>query len=219
MKLKAIATIFKRFKYLRIWYMPNGEQWITNGAAVYSMEGMPTLTPAAVLKIFDVPEDKQEEWNCDVEPMPAELCDICGDYRTKKIPLEPKETRVQYNGITHLMLGGGNEFVSIDEKYIKPLNDDMDYLRYFKCNLNSGYAVILYDGLSVEAVIMPIRVEGAFAKELLEIAQYFNKRGSGESTGGIQEQVPSGINVDPETGEVLDEGDDEQFTIESGEDG
>ncbi len=208
MKLKAIATIFKRFKYLRIWYMPDGEQWITNGAAVYSMEGMPTLTPAAVLKIFDVPEDKQEEWNCDVEPMPEELCEICGDYRTEKIPLEPKETRVQYNGITHLILSGGNDIVSIDEKYAKPLYDDMDYLRYFKCNLKSGYAVILYDGLSVEAVIMPIRVEGAFARELLEIAQYFNSQGSGESTGGR--------NVDPETGEILDE-DDEQITIEGGE--
>ena len=40
MKLKTIATIFKRNKFLRIWNEPNGAQWITNGVAAYSMEGM-----------------------------------------------------------------------------------------------------------------------------------------------------------------------------------
>ncbi len=218
MKLKAIASIFKRYKFLRIWYMPNGEQWITNGEAIYSMEGMPTLTPAAVLKIFDVPEDKQAEWNCEVEPMPAEFCEICGDYRTLKLPLEPKATKVQYNGITNLLLSGENEIVSINERYTKPL-DDMDYLRYFKCNLQSGYVVILYDGLSVIAAIMPLRVGGTLAKELLEIGKYFNTRDYKEIANSIPERLPTEINVDPETGEILDASSDyEQETLEGGAD-
>lgn len=221
MKLKTIATIFKRFKYLRIWYIPNGEQWITNGVAVYSMEGMPTLTPAAVLKIFDIPEDKQAEWNCEVEPMPEDLCEICGDYRTKKIPLEPKETRVQYNGITYLLLNSenGNEIVSIDEKYIKPLYDDMEYLRYFKCNLTSGYAVILYDALSVKAVIMPVGLGSVLAKELLEIGKYFSSPAYCAVSENMTEHIPPRINADPETGEVLDTSSDyEQETLEGGAD-
>ncbi len=60
MKFKMIAAVFKRNKFLRILTMPNGIQWITNGSALYSMSGMPRMTPEMVLKIFDIPEDKLE---------------------------------------------------------------------------------------------------------------------------------------------------------------
>lgn len=92
MKLKAIAAIFKRNKRLNILVMPNGTQWITNGVALYSMSGMPELTPAMVLKIFDIPEDKQGEWTCEVKPMPESMCEICtnGFYTTESL-LEPKK--------------------------------------------------------------------------------------------------------------------------------
>ncbi len=93
MKLKAIATIFKKNKFLRILDAPSGSQWITNGVAVYSMEGMPKLTPAMVLKIFDIPEDKQTEWNCEVIPMPADMCKICTDYRALGARLNRKKLR------------------------------------------------------------------------------------------------------------------------------
>ena len=36
MKLKTIATLFKRNKRLVIYTAPNGEQWVCNGVAMYS---------------------------------------------------------------------------------------------------------------------------------------------------------------------------------------
>ena len=87
MKLKAIATTFRRGKFLRIYTMPNGEQWIGNGAALYKMSGMPQLSPAVVLKIFDIPEDKQVGWNCELEAMPERLRELCKDdfYKTEQL--------------------------------------------------------------------------------------------------------------------------------------
>ncbi len=205
MKLKTIATIFKRNKYLRIWNTPNGSQWITNGVAVYSMEGMPELTPAMLLKIFDIPEDKQGEWNCEVEPMPADICEICTNYRTHKTSLETKDVTVQYKGVVHMLLNSsGGEIVSIDEKYIKPLYDDMDYLQFYKCDLQNGFAVICHSGFETTALIMPCKMGGTLAKELLEIGMYFNST-SYNAISEITEHMPTAANVDPETGEVLDE--------------
>lgn len=215
MKLKAIATIFKRNKFLCIWNAPNGTQWITNGAAVYSMEGMPELSPATVLKIFDIPEDKQSEWNCKVEPMPSEIYDKCVDYRAIKPPLDPKEAMIQCKGITYLLLSGNGEIVPIDEKFVKPLYDNKDYLRYHKCKLNSGFAVTCYDGLETTAIIMPIRIGDVLAKELLEIATHFNTHHYRMIADGIAEHITPEIIADSETGEVLDGGSDElQETLE-----
>ncbi|MCM1275494.1 MAG: hypothetical protein NC299_09020 [Lachnospiraceae bacterium] len=219
MKLKAIAAIFKKSKYCRIWYMPSGEQWITNGVGVYSIDGMPTLKPAALLKIFDIPEDKQAEWNCEAEPMPDDIRKICDDYKTAKIPLEPKETRVQYNGVTHLLLSdeAGSEIIPIDEKYIKPLYDNMEYLRYFKCKLKNGFAVILYDALNVQAVILPHRVGGKMADELSEIARYFNSTKYRMIADGVPESAAS--KIDSETGEVLNDTDYKQEMFDESEGG
>lgn len=219
MKLKAIATIFKRNKFLRIWNAPNGTQWITNGAAVYSMAGMPELSPATVLKIFDIPEDKQAEWNCEVEPMPSEIYDRCIDCCAITPSLDPKETMFQYNGITYLLSSGNGEIVPIDEKFIKPLYDDMDYLRYYKCKLKRGFAVACYDGLQTTAVIMPIRIADTLAKELLEIATYFNTSSYRMIADGIAERITPEIITDSETGEVLNGDSDElQETLQEGAD-
>ncbi|MCM1167091.1 MAG: hypothetical protein NC401_13885 [Ruminococcus sp.] len=199
--------------------MPGGEQWITNGVGVYSLEDMPELKPAELLKIFDIPEDKQAEWDCEAEPMPDDLRGICGDYKTAKMPLEPKETRVQYNGVTHLLPGdeAGSEIIPIDEKYIKPLYDNMEYLRYFKCKFRNNIAVILYDAMNVQAVIMPYRVGGKMAEELSDIARYFNSAHYRAIADGVPERAAS--KIDSETGEVLDDSSDyEQGTFDESED-
>lgn len=131
MKLKAIAATFKKGKFLRIYTMPNGEQWIGNGAALYKMSGMPELTPAVVLKIFDIPEDKQSEWNCESQEMPEHLRDLCSDdlYKPEQT-LEQMKISVEWHGIIHIFLTCQNDIIAVDEKLAKPLYDDVDYLRF-----------------------------------------------------------------------------------------
>lgn len=217
MKLKAIAAIFKRNKRLNILVMPNGAQWITNGFAMYSMSGMPELTPAMVLKIFDIPEDKQGEWACEVKPMPENMREICtnGFYTTESL-LEPKKATIEYGGVTYSLLRNNNDIIAIDEKYLKPLYDDMEYMQFYKREFPNkcGFAIVCQNALELEAVIMPIVLAEEMAKELLEIGKYYNSARYKAISENMRKSVTQSIPIDPETGEVLDEDSDyEQETL------
>lgn len=217
MKLKAIAAIFKRNKRLNILTMSNGTQWITNGIAMYSMSGMPELTPAMVLKIFDIPEDKQGEWECKVEPMPESICEICtNDFYTTESLLEPKKSTIEYGGVSYSLLSNNDDIVAIDEKYLKPLYDDMEYMQFYKreCPNKCSFAIVCQNALELEAVIMPIMLSEEMAKELLEIGMYYNSDKYKALLRNMSKTLYHRlIPVDPETGEVLNE--DSEHTQET----
>lgn len=208
MKLKTIAAVFKRNKNLKILTMPNGTQWITNGVAMYSMSGMPELTPATVLKIFDIPNDKQGEWNCEVKPMPENMCKVCtNDFYTTESLLEPKKSTIEYGGITYSLLRNNDDIIAIDEKYLKPLYDDMEYMQFYKQEFpdKCGFAIVCQNALELEAVIMPIVLAEEMAKELFEIGMYFNSARYKSFSENMRKPVIQSIPIDTETGEVLDE--------------
>lgn len=215
MKLKAIATIFKRNKRLNILVMPNGTQWITNGVALYSMSGMPELTPAMVLKIFDIPEDKQGEWTCEIKPMPENMREICtnGFFATELL-LEPKKSTIKYGGTTYSFLRNVDDIIAVDEKYLKPL-DDMEYMQFYKREIPNkcGYAIVCQNALELEAVIMPIMLGEEMAKELLEIGKYYNSTKYKALWENMSKTSSPSIPVDPETGEVI--GEDSEYTQET----
>lgn len=218
MKLKAIAAIFKRNKHLNILTMPSGAQWITNGFAMYSMSGMPELTPAMVLKIFDIPEDKQGEWACEVKPMPENMREIFNEgFYTTKALLETKKATIAYSGITYSFLGNGDDIIAIDEKYLKPLYDDMEYMQFYKRVLSDGryFAIACQNALELEAIIMPCMLgeDTDMAKELLEIGVYYNSDKYKALRKNIYKSDFSYIPVNPETGEVIDE--DSKYTQET----
>lgn len=216
MKLKAIAAIFKRNKRLNILVMPNGTQWITNGVALYSMSGMPELTPAMVLKIFDIPDDKQGEWTCEVKPMPESMCEICtnGFYTTESL-LEPKKSTIEYGGVTYLLLRNSDDIIAIDEKYLKPIYDDMEYMQFYKREFPNkcGFAIVCQNALELEAVIMPILLAEEMAKELLEIGMYYNSAQYKAIRENMCKTSFQSIPVDTETGEVMNE--DSEYTQET----
>ena len=215
MKLKTIASIFKKHKHLRILTMPNGAQWITNGYALYSMAGMPDLTPPLILKIFDIPEDKQPEWHCTVEEMSENIIGLCTDnYEIPAISLTQMKVSIEWCGSTYLLLSGGGDIFAVDEKFVKPLYDDIEYLRFYKRDMpdGSGIGIICYNALELIAVIMPFTPSDDFSDELKSAGLYFDSlryRALAESLRKGQHKP----NVDPETGEVLDE--DSDYTQET----
>lgn len=182
MKLKAIAAAFKKGKFLRIYTMPNGEQWIGNGAALYKMSGMPQLTLAVVLKIFDIPEDKQAEWNCESQEMPEHLQELCADdpYKPEQV-LEQMKIGVEWISVTHIFLKCQNNIFAVDEKFVKPLYDDVEYLRfakrYFGIGREKDIAIACYNALELQAIIMPRKMGGELVDELKSISAYFGSQG------------------------------------------
>lgn len=218
MKLKAIAATFKRGKFLRIYTMPNGEQWIGNGAAIYKMSGMPQLTPTIILKIFDIPEDKQAEWNCELADMPEHLRELCDYDLYKPEPLlEQMKVSVEWYGVTQIFFRSQSTILAVDEKLVKPLYDEVDYLRFAKRTFGTGngIAIACHNALELQAIIMPYNISSDMLNELKSISAYFGSYRYERLVKGFSPEP----NVDPETGEVLDGDSDElQETLEGSAD-
>lgn len=215
MKLKVIAANFKRNKRLTIWNRPNGEQWITNGHAAYLIDGIPSLTPEVMLKIFDIPENKQGEWHCDIAEMPLSIIALLEDditRATSKVEAKPFLTSIiDANGTTNLLFDGGRGILAVNEQYVKPLYDNSDYLVYFKSTLfeTCGEHIVKSPfllcrvGFDFKAIIMPILLGDTTINEINEISNYFTYHKDEYRAQHATENIIDGI--DTETGEVLDE--------------
>lgn len=215
MKLKTIAANFKHNKRLVIWNRTNGEQWITNGHAAYLMDGMPPLTPEFMLKIFDIPEDKQGEWHCNTAEMPSSIAAMLdGDITqaTSKVEARPFAISIiDANGTTNLLFGGGCGILAVNEQYVKPLYDNSDYLVYFKSTLmhtdgesvRKGTYLLCRVGFDIKAIIAPSILGDTTIDEINKINHYFTNYKDEYTLTNLAD------GIDPETGEVLDEEPDE----------
>ena len=222
MKLKTIATNFKHNKKLTIWEKPNGEQWITNGYAAYLMDGMPPLTPEFMLKIFDIPEDKQGEWLCEHSIIPESVSALfvseISPHNTQEVRM--LETSIINRGTAYVLFDGGADIIVVDEQLIKPLYDNSDYLRFYKREHFSAMSdtrtihLLCYVGFDFKAVIASTLLGENFINEIRNISEYYNS--ARYKKVYKQRNLPTyGLpNVAPDTGEVLgDEADELQVTF------
>lgn len=173
MKFKAIASAYKADKRLVVINDPNGKQWISNGAAIYSLEGMPVMNPMSILAVFDIPEEKREEWTTREEDMNDEVAYLCENNQLfDENALEMMTAEVKWNGRTCVFLKHNNEIYSINEKYLKPLYDSLEYLRFFvkKTRDEKLSVVMCYYGLELKAIILPAKFNDKAIEELYDIA-------------------------------------------------
>ena len=157
MKLKTIASIFNRNKRLTIYTAEGGGQWIGNGMAMYSLRGMPHMTPEIVLRIFDVPPDKQNKWICNEEETPT-VIDLA-DTAPGDTDIEPLKTNMEYYGVNYWLFPDGRRIYSFNEDYIKPLLDEPDYLTYHKRETEGGgFVLVCKIAFEIKAIILPSRL-------------------------------------------------------------
>jgi hypothetical protein len=174
MKLKTIAALFSRNKRLNIHTDDNGEQWIGNGIAAYSLRGMPHMTPDTVLRIFDVPADKQHKWITDESEMPTAVS--FKDKVRKETEIEPLKINIGYRGVKYWLFPDEQRIYSFREDYIKPLLDEPDYLTYHKRETEGGGFVLACKiGGELKAIIAPayLHITEEFTEEIAEIASLY----------------------------------------------
>ena len=175
MKLKTIASLFNRNKRLTIYTAADGEQWIGNGIAMYSLRGMPHMTPPIVLRIFDVPPDKHEKWLCAESDMPTAIDfsdDAPGDTR-----IGPLRISIEWFEEKYILFPDGRRIYSFNADYIKPLLDDPDYLAYHKRETQGGGFVLACKvGLELEAIIAPnlLHENENFTEQIKSIAAAYS---------------------------------------------
>lgn len=167
MKIKAIVSAFKPRKIANISdVVDNDVQWISNGTAWYSLDGMPKFTPTSLLKMFDIPEEKQAEWTSEQTSVSRYIIDESKDYE-----LEEMKMQIKWLGETYTFFKDEHSVLAINEKYLKPLYDEWDYLRYVAHPLSDGRTtvVLCYIKLELKAVILPVTLGDNLTRELSEL--------------------------------------------------
>ena len=54
MKIKQIAELIKKRKWVDL-YQGEGEQWVSDGVAMYSLAGLPELRLSELFRMVDIP--------------------------------------------------------------------------------------------------------------------------------------------------------------------
>lgn len=205
MKLNKVASIIKKNKRLVIYTASNGAQWISNGMAAYSMAGMPHLTKEIVLKIFDVPQDKQGGWICTETELPSGIDFESAIQQEREI--EPMKIFIDWMGDVYWLFKDGKQIYTIKEEFIKPFSDNQEYITYFRREMHGGHFVLaIKNGLTLEAIITPhyLHKYEDFTKEIKEIAALYAKMP--KDGAGIFEPT---IENQTEPPEILDSGEND----------
>lgn len=210
MKLKTIAALFKRNKRLTIYTTIEGEQWLSNGVAMYSMRGMPKMTPEVILRIFDIPPDKHNDWICNESEM-LTVIDY-SDSMDGEAVIEPLKINIEWYGDNYWAFPDGRRIYTFNEDYIKPLLDEPDYLTYHKREtVGGGFVLACKIGFELKAIIAPAMLHDneKYMEEIKNISALYIAMerekiiNAAYEMYGEQNNPPP--NVDPDTGELLDD--------------
>ena len=212
MKLSNIASLFKRNKRLIIHTAPNAQQWISNGEAIYALSGFPAMTPEIVLRIFDVPPDKQYKWICREEKMPPTI--RFDDNVPGERDVEVGEINLEWYGDKFWTFQDGCKIYTVKEEYIKPLLDEPDYLTYHKRETDSGAFVLAVKvGMELKAIVCPayLHKDERYIREIDKIGTLYRSMKIEETIEAAREfckdakKEDAPQDVEPETGEVADQ--------------
>ena len=217
MKLKAIASIFKKYKQLILFSAPNGVQWICDGSAMYSLSGMPLLKPENILRIFDIPSDKFVEWKCSEKDITSGL-DV-NDFVPGEQEIEPLKTYIVTMGKKYWLFVDKARVYAFDESYIKPLLDEYETLTFYKRSTsNGGFLLALKVGLLLTALIAPtaLHTYSGFTDDMHKISSLLRQMEREQDQIANAADVLKGFDVessatvrindiDPQTGEIYEQ--------------
>ena len=162
MKIKSVAGICRKRKtaYLLERTVDYGEtvvQYVMEGTAIYAVAGLPRLNKEGLLTLLDVPLDKREEWNVQVDtPVPTGI-DLGDDapedeYLNTYLPCIVRDGRVMQPMITER-----GEVLLVDRALMRPLEDEEEDITYFaRPSLSGLYKyVVAKSGFFMVALLMP----------------------------------------------------------------
>lgn len=171
MKLSKIISLCKSSKYMQIEYdHMNKIQYISDGQAIYFVEGIPELNENNVCQLYGINKDKiridtfEEEVSELIEGTGIELDDVFYSFE-----LDFKDCRIA-------IFKGDKGSYCINKIHLSPFVDNTDYLKF---EYQYGY-VAVKEGLIKKAVIPVINIaSNSLLTELHTLLDDFNKNVKG----------------------------------------
>lgn len=198
MKIKSIAAICKKNKNIAIFerYSDDGDiltQYIGDGSAVYPVVGLPQLDKESLLTIFDVPEKDRDNYFVKTLGVPVGISFEDTD---------ETERHVEREGISIIY-------------YLSPVADVLDVLELYERRTAEGAPYIVAKaGFLLQAVIMPYDVINQQFVESLQsltrecefsLSEKERREREARDRFTFTEPEQCSLNVDPDTGEVVEE--------------
>lgn len=160
MKLKALASLCNEAKTVQLFNAADGTQWAGTGYAVYRLpENLGQLTEDALCAIFDIPPGKRGKMQIKTKELPDayDTDDTCTGERELMYWLDRRLILSGRDMLPCKVPGG--EVICIQTKTLKPGSDaEQPGLCIRKTETGAPY-IVFKDGLFVQAIIMPCRVE------------------------------------------------------------
>lgn len=170
MKIKAIESILKSAKTIKVYRGSSSEQWLSDGSAIYPIHNLPSLSDKHLFAMFDIPDDKQSKYMFKEESLPSSI---------NFDDMSKSEKLIQRGHITFCVLGRELEplhtssgTIFINTKYLKPFSDEaLGYELYERCSENGDTYIVAKRGMLLIGVIMPFSINGdKFLEEIESIA-------------------------------------------------
>lgn len=214
MSLKKIISLLNQYKFAAIYDIPRGEyteQWISNGCALYPLEGLPYIEESNLPALLSVPEKDLKKWRfVHYENAPAGYCFDDDDPGERAVKEPPITFGTAGDVIKPLLSGSRVTFIKWE--YLLPVNSDG--ITMFERETAGGNKYIaVKEGLFIKALIMPydaFRTEHltALLEDMARVCRftlnnrlYEDSRRREAEKNRDQETL---FDVDPETGEVKD---------------
>lgn len=148
-------------------------QFISDGHAIYRVDGLPPLTKETILRIFDVDEKKWDSWHCSVYSMWGRSGDFdLNDIAPTEMEIDTFFHPMIINDKTLRIFGlPDGTMMCADEELFNPL-DNTQYRHYFARKADDGAMYLaVKDGLALEAIILPYNgITDARADEMKDLA-------------------------------------------------
>ena len=177
MKIKAMAQLVSKRKTVRL-YEGDGEQWVSDGVAMYSLAGLPELGLSGLFRIFEISEDKAAEFVAETAVFPVGYS--VEDYMSDDEALELQDFSFSRSGYDmNILATESGKAYMVQSKYFKPF-EDHEKLEYILRKTPKGQSYITaHDGMFAVAVLLPfVDAGGGVAAYMAALSGKLNK-GSG----------------------------------------
>ena len=173
MKTKKIGALCKAqgICYLFDELTEEGEicrQWISNGAAMWPVSGLPQLRDANLSTLFDFSAETVKKMRIAEKELPATLYAVCHDLRDGEPELQESIIRILRDGEELMALTSGPKVTWLKSALLAPCwTKETKLLRRKR---EDGMEVVaVCDGLFLNGIIMPAVVQDETFRELLRL--------------------------------------------------
>ena len=142
-------------------------QWISNGAALWPVSGLPPLREANLSTLFDFTPQQTEKICIKETELPQHLCGVLYDARDGEDELQESTMRITVDGVTLMAMTVGGSVKWLRAEELKPCWTSQTQL--VRRRTEKGDVIAVLDGLFLSGIVFSRLLPPEHYRELLRL--------------------------------------------------